>query len=125
MPGTGYAPGKAIPGFKPGQGMSVGLNSKESVSFGTAKISVETHVTLTTKTSGGRGIKGQTRYINHFHVTFENKDDGKYGQYNFKVNNGSIASPTWGGNNIDIPDDVQASFLTIANKKKAKMAKIV
>ena len=125
MPKREYEPGKAVPGFKATQGMLVGMKSTKDVPFGTSKVKVDCHVTATTKSNGGRGFRGQMRYINHFHVTFETKDDGKLGQYNYSCSNGSIGAPKWGGNGIELTDGVMASLAAISAQKAKAMTKLV
>lgn len=125
MPAKMYAPGAEVPGFKPSQDMSIGMNSKEKVKYGTATVTVSCHVTLTMKSGGGRGLKGAMRQIDHFHVTFETDTEGKLGQYNHAVNNGSIGAGKWGGNNVDIPDEVMTALQKIDEKKSSAMKKLV
>ena len=124
MPSKYYEPGKVIGKFKPGQGMLIGYEKKHSVKYGTGSAAVKSHITATTKTKGGKGFDGQSRAIDHFHVTIED-GQGKLGQFNHGVSNGSIGAGKWGGNGRDIPDDMMKQLEAIDADHKKTMEKLV
>jgi hypothetical protein len=125
VPRRDYAPAVKIGKFKPGAGMLIGYETSHKVNSGDgATISVKAHITATTASVGGKGWKGNYRYINHFHVTIETPQI-KFGQYNYSVSAGSIKAPSWGDNKQNPTATMMAEFAKIAAAKSKTMGPLV